>query len=121
MPPPGQRAAAVGVAHPGASTWSGARTRPLNDAGPLRGVVTGMGRGTGRDAYAPVGIMEHPPGNRRGFEAVRREPVDRYGRQEMSRYGDAEARSGYSTYPPRSGDAEEYSSEFPPTLPSIFF
>ncbi|ROW11495.1 hypothetical protein VMCG_01148 [Cytospora schulzeri] len=103
VPQPRERAAAVGVAHPGAGDWPGARTRPPNDPGPLRGV--GVRRGD--QSLAPVGVMQHPEGNMRAFEAVPRQPIDRAGRRAADRDFDDRMRAGSYSYPPRSADSYE--------------
>lgn len=74
--------------------------RPRNDPGQMR-AVTRVAAG-GRNVV--VGVMDHPPGNLRGFQRAPYEPVDREGRQAAQRHVDQHLLR-QQTVPPRGQDA----------------
>lgn len=111
--PPAQRAAAVGAAYPGAAAWPGARTAAPNDPGPLR--AAGVRRPDA--SLTAAGLMQHPAGNMRGFEAVPREPIDRDGRRAADRVRDDRDMRGASSYPPRYASSTELYGWLPSVWP----
>lgn len=71
--------------------------RPPNDPGPFRGVEN-------RDGDL-VGVIAHPEGNLRGYEAATLAPLSRQGRDERARATDR-ALTGRPTWPERGSRRE---------------
>lgn len=87
-----------------ANTMGPAHARALNDVGQTRAVVRTTNHGGWRQNVV-VGVMDHPPGNMRGFQRAPIEPINRQGRQEATRHLDNQL-SRIRSYPPRGIDAE---------------
>jgi hypothetical protein len=80
------------------------RRPPLNDPGATR-AITRIADVNGDQQSVPVGVSQHPPGNKRGLDRAPIEPMDRDGRQVVVRHADrrmAQSRSSHDRGVPAS-------------------